>query len=164
MAEMTRRYLRSLLNYEPKTGEWRWRYRKSGRAAIGQIAGSINSNGHRGIRIDGVMYQAHRLAFLYMNGTWPIDQVDHRNGVKDDNRWTNLREATNGQNSMNRGTRSDSRSGHKGVYLYGGDRFRAKIVVDGRQIYLGIFSTKEEAAAAYRVAADRFHGPFARSG
>lgn len=161
MSDMTRRYLRSILNYDPETGEWRWRCRKSGRAALGQLAGSPGSQGRWDIRIDGKLYQAHRLAFLYMTGRWPFDQVDHRNGKRNDNRWSNLREATNGQNAMNQRRRADNTSGHKGIYSFPGGRWRAKIVVDGRQVYLGLFHRKEDAIAAYRAAAERYHGEFA---
>jgi hypothetical protein len=160
MQQLTRRRLRQLLGYDPKSGQWTWRLKK-GRSAAGYVAGSLNNYGYVVIRIDGQIYKAHRLAFLYMTGDFPPDQTDHINGDRADNRWCNLRHATNGQNMMNAGLRADSTSGVRGVYPYK-DRWRAKIVVDGRQIYVGLYVTKEEAMAARQAAIAKFHGPFGR--
>lgn len=92
--------LLSLLDYDPSTGDFRWVCDK-GRAKKGDIAGSIN-NGYRLIKIGQRKWQAHRLAFLIMEGQLPPHQVDHINKVRSDNRWANLRHATHKQNHENR--------------------------------------------------------------
>lgn len=105
--ELTAARLRELLHYDPETGIFTWR-------TSSQTAGSQNDRGYVRITIDGSDHKAHRLAHLYMTGEWPSAQIDHRSRVRDDNRWDNLRGATNGQNQANKA--ATSASGHKGVY------------------------------------------------
>jgi len=96
--------------------------------------------------------------------------VDHRNLNRLDNRKTNLRLATPSQSNMNKVAHKDNESGYKGVSRNfnkrGADKkpYRARIHVKGKIIHLGVFKTKEEAAEAYRLAAPKYHGEFARSG
>jgi hypothetical protein len=85
--------LRELLNYAPSTGIFTWNVSR-GRATAGAQAGSEDYSGYVLIRVDKILYKAHRLAVLYMTGKWPECQVDHINGVEGDNRWSNLRECT----------------------------------------------------------------------
>lgn len=100
----------------------------------------------------------HRL----IAGAQPGQQVDHRNGDGLDCRRANLRIATPSQNSMNRGLRSDSRSGLKGANLKSNGRWGSSIAVDGKRRYLGVFDTAREAHEAYGAAAVEAHGEFAR--
>ena len=105
----------------------------------------------------------HRLAWLYMTGKWPVAQIDHINMVKNDNRWSNLREATKAQNKANSPGRSTC--GFKGVYVVkkrGTIKYRAQLRSAGKLHDLGYYRTPEEANAAYAVAAERMHGEFAR--
>lgn len=99
---MDKSFLSSLLSYNPDTGDFIWT-RDKARAKAGQLAGSIN-NGYRIIKICGHQWQAHRLAFVFMEGSLPPNQVDHINKVRSDNRWANLRHATHKQNHENRTT------------------------------------------------------------
>ena len=102
----------------------------------------------------------HRLAFLYQTGQWPARQVDHINGVRDDNRWSNLRESTNAQNSQNeRRARSSNTVGFLGVSRHRSGRFRARIVVDGKERSLGLHDTPQIAHSAYLSAKRDIH-PF----
>jgi HNH endonuclease/AP2 domain len=136
------------------------------RVNIGALAGVLNSRGYRVIKIGWRMYGAHRLAFLWMEGRWPMEEIDHANGDKTDNRWSNLREATQSQNTTNARTSIRNTSGYKGVSM---DRskprqkkWRATIEVDGRTISLGYFDTPERAFIAYIFAAWDHFGDFAR--
>lgn len=102
------------------------------------------------------MHAEHRLAFLYMTGAWPADQVDHINMVRDDNRWANLRQADQSLNQRNR-RKSRGETGVLGAFR-NGRRFMARIHYDGHQHYLGNFATAEEAGKAYQDA-KRIHHP-----
>lgn len=158
--------LKELLNYSPETGKFtRIKFDVPGnRHLVGNIAGSFCSNGYHNICVDGRTYKAHRLAWLYMTGKWPNHQIDHANGNRGDNRFSNLREATNSQNQQNRGIQTSNTSGHKGVHYFPRKRpWRASIRRAGKQIHLGCFATKEEAAKAYADAAKIYHGKFAKA-
>lgn len=150
-----------LLNYEAATGVFRWRVTNR-RARAGVEAGTIHWKGYRDIIVDGNHFLAHRLVWMYIYGHWPIDQIDHINGNRLDNRLVNLREATNTQNQQNqRRPRSDNKSGFLGVSPSGNNRspWRAQIAHHGRKIYLGEFTTKEDAHTAYLTAKQHLH-PF----
>ena len=164
--EVTQEYLKSVLDYNPETGIFTWKDRLDVSASCniqfaGKKAGTIQS-GNRYIII-GIRYKryyAHRLAWLYMKGEWPPDELDHINGDKQDNRFENLRLATRGQNTVNRPVRKDSILGIKGVAPFRG-KFRASIWENGASKHLGVFDTCEEAAVVYQKAAEKLHGEFA---
>jgi hypothetical protein len=160
---ITQRRLRDLLSYDPETGIFRWRVSR-GKAKSGAVAGSINkSTGYRIIMLFGRRYKAHRLAWFYMKGEWPVDKIDHRNTIRNDNRFKNLREATAAGNQHNSGRRRNNRSGYKGVdFKAGCGKWRAAITVNSRQMHLGYFTDIDAAAAAYAAAAAQYHGEFAR--
>jgi hypothetical protein len=163
--ELTFERLRELLNYDPATGEFTWKVAIGKKVRAGNVAGNINHKGYRIIVIEGRPHRAHRLAWLWMNGVWPKKNVDHINRVRDDNRITNLREATDSENQHNRLKQRDNTSGHKGVSWHARDkRWLARIGVSGKVVRLGRFQSVEEAAAAYVNAAIRLHpyGPEAR--
>lgn len=164
MSELTSERLRAVLSYDPETGIFRWLQSTGPRAVIGAIAGTIDHKGYRRIRIDGIKEAAHRLAFLHIEGRWPAAQVDHINRNRADNRWDNLREATQTENSRNLlSPRSLSGSGLKGAYPTRGGRWQAIITVDRQTIYLGTFDTESEAHLAYRQMAAIHFGDFART-
>lgn len=155
--------LRELVNYDPVTGFFSWRVRRGQAFKPGMRCGSIDSAGHRQIEIDGRPYGAHRLAWLYMNGHWPEDQIDHRNGVRDDNRWENLRPADQSRNSANSKRPAHNISGFKGVTVdKRRGRFGASIKVRGERIWLGTFDTPQEAHEVYCRAAKEGFGDYAR--
>ena len=101
---MNQKQLKNLLHYEPETGVFSWRVTIAPRAQAGTIAGTMQSKGYRQIMVCGEVYYAHRLVFLYMEGELPPDQVDHINRERDDNRWCNLRHATDRINHENKCT------------------------------------------------------------
>jgi hypothetical protein len=110
------------------------------------------------IGIDGRLYLAHVIAFVIVTGTWPVGVVDHRNGDGTDNRWTNLRDVSHAVNVQNvRKARATSQSGMLGVARHRNGRYRATIVVGGKQRHLGYFDTPEQAHAAYVTAKRELH-------
>ena len=163
--ELTQEYLKSILSYDPDTGVFIRLVSFGYRAKAGDIAGSPDKNGYLRICISGKSYKAHRLAWLYMTGEWPKDQIDHIDMEQSNNRFSNLREANYSQNQSNRPVRKNSKSGYKGVYFLKNKKDRpwmAQIKVMGKDIYLGMFKTKEMAYSAYCKAAEKYQGDFAR--
>lgn len=155
--------LRDLLSYDRATGEFLWLVDRGRLAKAGGIAGSVDDGGYRWIRIDGRLYPAQRLAWLHVNGSWPLGVVDHWNRRPSDNRWSNLRDCPQRLNLAN-STARRSASGMKGAHVTRNGRFRADISIQGKQRYLGIFDTVDEAHAAYMKAARVAFGDFACGG
>ena len=156
--------LRELLDYDPEAGKLTWKVQTSSRALAGEEAGSLESRGYRQIRIRGVRYPAHRLAWYYIYGVEPKEYLDHINGERDNNRLENLREATHAQNLRNRGKLPNNTSGFKGVHWDRRDKkFVAKCRVNGKRHHLGYHDTAEAAHEAYKAFATKEHGAFART-
>lgn len=155
---LTAERLRELLHYDADTGVFtRLVSRKGFRA--GGVAGSDN-NGYRIIVIDYKMYRSHRLAWLYMTGEWPRNDVDHINGTRNDNRFANLREATRSENMQNvRKAHSDNKSsGLLGVtFDKSQGKFMARIMLNGKYRYIGRYITAQEAHHAYLAAKSQLH-------
>lgn len=162
MNRMTHEHLLDLVIYDRLTGAF---YARRGRPGCrpGQPLGHVEANGYRRIMIGGVRYLAHRLAWFYEKGVWPLSELDHRDLNRDHNAIDNLREATRSQNHANTLPSAANTSGFKGVCW---NRFRgywqAYIKAEGKSHSLGRFQTKEEAYTAYAAAAVKFHGEFAR--
>ncbi len=157
---LTYNEINSILNYNPGTGIFRWKITK-GRAFKGNVAGSINGVGYIIIGIDKVYYQAHRLAYLLMTGKWPKGKLDHKDGNRLNNKWDNIRLATDQQNCSNASLRKDNKSGYKGVSR-NGSKWRARIRIRRKEIFLGNFSTPEMAAQTYNKAAIKYFGDYAK--
>lgn len=152
---LTQEYLKSILRYDPETGLFTWIVTFSNRCKTGQLAGGLQNHGYWRIRINKKDYQAHRLAWLYMIGEWPKSDIDHINTIKSDNRWCNLREATEIQNAHNRSYQINNKLGVKGVSIHKPTgKFIAYIKLNQRQKNLGLFETLEEAKMAYDKAAE----------
>jgi len=161
MADLTLERLRELLEYNQETGGFTWRVRR-GPARAGSKAGSVGRAGYLSIETGGRVYQAHRLAWFYVYGEWPLGDLDHKDMVKTNNRIDNLRLATPSQNKANSRLHRNNTSGLKGAHYRRrrrGGRWQAKI----QQVSLGHFDTAEEAHAAYVKAAQERFGEFARS-
>lgn len=159
-ADLTAQRLRELLHYDPETGVFTWLVAKGSAAPSGRRAGTIH-RGYRRITINGVHHYEHRLAWFYVHGKWPTDQIDHENRVKDTNHISNLRPATHAEQQQNRGIRSNNTSGYPGVSWHSQTgKWVAYINADGKRKHLGMFPTAGLAAAAYLGAKAGLH-PFA---
>lgn len=153
----------SLLRYDPDTGLFEWRTPKHGlcKKHPGQ-KGPKSKYGQ--IRINGIAYLTHRLAWVYVNGPIPDGMlVDHINGDTANNRLINLRLASKTENGYNCTARIHNRTGLKGVsYDRNTEKFSARITVSGKRINLGTFETSEEAHNVYREASRTLHKEFSR--
>jgi len=159
---ITQLELLKLLHYNPCTGVFAWIVAKQGNK-IYDIAGTLNKEGYIAIIVNRKLYRAHRLAWLYMIGEWPGDQIDHVNGIRNDNRWINLREATISQNGANSNIRTDNTSGIKGVsWNREKEKWRVRINIDKKEMFLGYFDNIEDAKIAYKSAAIKHFGEYAR--
>lgn len=143
LGELTQAHLKEILDYSPETGIF---IRRTGNNK-GLEAGYVTGDGYINIEVLGVDYPAHRLAWLYCKGTWPKEDIDHRDRDRKNNRIANLRDVSRSVNLYNRGPLKNNTSGVRNVYL---DKNTGKWVVnrnqDGRRIYVGSYETLEEAA------------------
>jgi len=155
---LTAERLRELLHYDPETGVFTWLVDRRPTIKAGDVAGCKNGIGYIVIKIDAVLYAAHRLAWLMMEQSWPTRNIDHINGIRNDNRWGNLRDAAQRINIQNRrSANANNKLGVLGVYKSRrGEQFEASIY-SGRKIILGLFDTPEEAHQAYLEAKRKLH-------
>lgn len=141
--------LKRLLHYDAATGVFTRRVRTSYAIRVGDVAGCDNGEGYRNIRIHGRFYVAHRLAWLYVHGEWPIGWIDHIDGNRDNNRIVNLRCVTASENMQNqRGRRGTGRNG---------SGWSARISLNRKKYHLGTFPTEAEAHAVYLEAKKVMH-------
>ena len=148
---------RANFHYEPETGHL---CRKGG--LYDGSAGFLNGGGYRQISYHCRRISTHRLAWLITYGEWPPHEIDHINGVRDDNRLTNLRAATNTQNMQNRPRFKNNKLGVKGVIQTRYNKFRAQCMRDRKWVLNKTFDTLEEATLAYQRACLEYHGVFSR--
>lgn len=149
---MTQDELKSILHYEPETGVFTW-------INSGLVANSICPLGYRRIKYKKKTYKQHRLAWLYMTGNMPKEFIDHINHIRHDNRWCNLREATNSQNQHNRiKPKTNTKSGLIGAgWNDTAKLWMSSITINKVKINLGYFKTKESAHEAYIEAKRKYH-------
>lgn len=148
MKKLTQKRLKELLHYNPDTGIFTWRISPNSTVKKQTIAGTIKKTGYVQIKIDRKLYQAHRLAFLYMEGYTPENEVDHIDRNPSNNRWSNLREASRICNVRNCKVSIKSKSGITGVYWYAKSRkWAATITVNKTRFFLGFHANFEEAIA-----------------
>lgn len=140
------------IEYNPETGVLTRR---------GKPVRSIRGLGYLGLKIERKHYYAHRIAWLFVHGEWPENDIDHINGIKTDNRIANLRHCTRSENQRNHGLTAANKSGRKGASYSSRCRaWVATIRVNGKQVYLGTFPDRDAAGRAYDEASKRLHGEF----
>lgn len=151
--------LRAMLSYDAITGLFSWIEKPSWGVSVGEVAGFINSAGYRSIRIAGVGYQAHRLAWLHHYGYWPASDLDHINGDKSDNRIANLRDVSRKVNCENqRRPQRNNTSGFLGVsWAKNEKKWKAQISHSGKKRAIGYFSSPEKAHEAYLAVKRELH-------
>lgn len=166
---ITQERLKQLLDYDPDTGEFTWKLDRSGTVLAGSVAGTVKSSGYIDIRVDGKLYKAHRLAWLYFYGYLPEYFIDHINNNRRDNKIINLRSASKLQNSHNRLTNNSSKSKIKGLSCWrSGNNFywSARVRIGDNRLQK-IFAYNEEGkkdGIAWLEATRRLHhGDFARN-
>jgi hypothetical protein len=156
--------LKELFTYDENTGLFtRIKSQKGPHAKKGQIAGKLTKAGYTSITIDQIEYKAHRLAWFYTHGVWPVEYLDHDNRNKSNNKMRNLRQATYSQNKGNTIAPKNNTSGIKGVSWRRKEKvWYAQIKINQHNTSLGRFKSKNEAAKAYKRAAQKYFGEFAR--
>lgn len=157
--------LRDNFRYDPETGKItsakdtgckkQWK--------AGRVVGTISDEGYLTVSLSRKNYKAHRVAWALTTGSWPSLELDHINGVKDDNRWCNLREAMHHQNMANGKKPRSNKSGYKGVLRISKSSWSAAIRVRGRSHYLGSFGCPTAAFIARVARLKELHGEFARA-
>jgi len=152
---ISQKELKARYKYDPETGIFTYNI-NAGKFKIGEVAGGLTSDGYIRIRISGKEYRAHRLAFLYMTGKFPVDKVDHKNRIRTDNRWDNIIEVTSLENSKNRNINTNNTSGVTGIYR-SSNKWRVRIMVNGETIPLGCFEDFADANIA-RIEAEMKYG------
>lgn len=149
--------LKEVLHYDPLTGIFIWIVARK-KIRVGDVAGCTNSDGYRQIGIDGKLYYAHRLAWLYEKGYFPEHGLDHRDRVPGHDWISNLREASQQCNLINIGNPKDNTSGIKGVRFNKRDKkWVARIVVNQKQFHLGSYKLFDNAVCA-RLAVEQCLG------
>ena len=169
MANITQERLKELLQYDPQTGHFYWRVRTTNRIHVGDLAGTFRDpkrDGYRRIKVEGRLYYAHRLAWLYVHGEWPKGEIDHKGLDPERNHMQNLRPATRSQQVANSRKRAMSKNPFKGVDFHKGRKkpWHARLTKDYRCMCLGYYATAEEAHEAYFRAAQIHFGDFAHRG
>lgn len=162
--ELTQEIIKEFLDYNQDTGLFVWKFRDKkwfngnkysviwNKKYPGKVAGTI-TRGYRNIIILGNKYLAHRLAFLYMTGKMPFNEIDHINGIPEDNRWENLRQVNRQENCKNSALSSRNKTGTSGVYRANGrDGYHAEIRISKKKIYLGYYSLLVDAVAVRKKA------------
>lgn len=145
---MTQSRLKEVLDYDPSSGNFTWIVAYNN-ALKGSLAGSSDSKGYKIIKVDGGVYKAHRLAFLFMLGELPAELIDHKNQDCSDNSWDNLREVSNTTNCKNAKMPINNTSGVVGVtFMKRLNKWQAQVKVGGKNIYLGVYEDIEDAKAA----------------
>jgi len=154
---LTQSYLQSILNYNLDTGIFIWKHNN-------KIAGTKHRQGYIHISVNNKKYAAHRLAWIYIYGSFPKYMIDHVNGIKSDNKIINIREATANQNQHNKSLNKNNTSSVKGVHWCDlMSKWQARICVNTKRINFGYFDSLEFAELVIQEARMKYHGNFARN-
>jgi len=155
--ELTQARLKELLDYDPDSGIFTWLVSR-GNVRAGTVISNTNKDGYICIKVSGKQYKAHRIAWLFVYGVWPKNEIDHKDTIRNHNWIDNLRDVTKSGNQQNLiKARCDNKTGLLGVSYHQG-KYQSAIKIDRKNIHLGIFSTPEEAHQAY-ISAKRMYHP-----
>src|SRR5579864_7332947 len=171
--DLTEEHVRSLFTYDPEEGLLRWRHPAGmgGRIPAGSVAGSTgNKEGYRYVSINGRLYKSSRLIWLYVTGAWPEYQIDHKDNDTGNDKWCNLREATQSQNKANCRRQRNNTIGYKNVSYYkdprykDGKHYRWLVTVNKKRIQSSErYATAKEAFDAVSAILPKLRGEFANS-
>lgn len=156
-----KKLIEKYLEYFPDTGLFIWKIRPNNSTYVGDIAGTLREDGYIRIILKGKRYYAHRLAYLLMEGCWPLE-IDHINGVRSDNTWENLRNCNKSNQAHNRKTPSTNTTGIKGISKYG-NLFRVQVSLRYKIIKRD-FKDLEQAKVYLTTLREQLHGEFANHG
>lgn len=165
MAQLTHARLHEALEYDASTGVFTWRVPTSKKFKPGDVAGTEMDTGYCVIVLDGKRHRAHRLAWFYVNGVWPSNDIDHIDRNRLSNAIHNLRDVSRSVNLQNIAVaRSDSTSGLKGAIFHrASGRWHARVMVDGKTHSFGYHDTPEAAHAVYLRQKKRLHEGYVAS-
>lgn len=154
---LTQSELKRIWSYDPNTGLLTRLVKSAKRTKVGDVANCLDNNGYIVINFNYHFFRVHRLAFLYMLGKFPKNQVDHINGIPSDNRWCNLRDVTQKINKQNlHAPKKNNSSGYLGVSK-SGKKWVATISIDSKTKYIGTFDCKKQAHNAYLIEKRKNH-------
>ncbi len=146
------------MHYNPDTGLFTRLVANSTAVKVGDIICAKNTDGYMRTRINGKLYNVHRLAWLYMTGSFPEKDIDHQNHKRNDNRWNNLRSVSRTENQKNRSMSHNNTSGFVGVSFYlKNSKWRAQITINGKRKHLGYFVEKIDAIKARKKANKKYN-------
>ena len=161
---LTQEDLKKVLDYNPDTGVFTWTIKTCRKVVAGKEAGSLSHHGYTEIRLGRILYRAHRLAYLWMTGKHPIEHIDHINRVRHDNRWVNLRECNNSENTRNTPIKKSNTSGYIGVsWSKLAQKWEAYVMLNYKKYHVGLFQCPVEASRARDELAKQLHGEFFRT-
>jgi len=159
-AFLNQELLKELVDYNPDTGVFAWKKIRRG-VSCNKKVGTVKPNGYIVVLINRKLYRLHRLAWLYMTGKWPDNEIDHINGNRADNRFCNIRQATKAENNWNKKVRKDSTTGIKNVLYYPNyQTYYVKITANNVSHSFGPFKTKDEAASVAKEKRIEIHKNF----
>lgn len=163
---ITAEIARDRLDYDPDTGIMKWKNHKC-KPYIGRVIGTKGGGGYLRVTmtVDGVAraFLIHRLAWLIIHGRWPKDQIDHINGIRTDNRLSNLRECNQAENNANTKLYKNNQSGVKGIYWEADRNCWSAYITENKKLRrIGRFKTKEEAVEARKQAFEDYYREFCR--
>lgn len=159
--DLSQETLKEFLDYSPETGIFIWKKRSALATKIGTVAGNLNALGYIRIRFLRHGWMAHRLAWLFVHGEMPLDQIDHIDCDKSNNKIGNLRQASTSENLRNRKKSPRNTSGFKGVTWHKlNNKWLVACRVNGVKVHLGYYKDPEEASKVYLAFAKKCHGEF----
>jgi hypothetical protein len=154
----TQGYIKSIFKYNPETGVFKWLYSGRGIKKYKDMVAGCKKTKYVYIKLNQVSVTAHRLAWLYMTGEYPVNEIDHIDGDGHNNKWNNLREATRSNNCLN--SKRKNRYGIRGVRKNGKNGYSAEARINKKYYYLGTYPTVREAGKAYEQFAIENHLDF----